>query len=55
MLEETQAEVATAIGRPQSFVAKCESGERRIDLVELAEIAALYRLPLEFSEVRTPG
>jgi transcriptional regulator with XRE-family HTH domain len=31
----TQAEVATRIGQTQSFVSKCERGERRIDIVEL--------------------
>lgn len=43
----TQAQVARAFGRPQSFISKCESGERRIDAVELARFAALYGLPLE--------
>jgi transcriptional regulator with XRE-family HTH domain len=31
----TQAEVAARLGRPQSFVSKYESGERRLDVVEL--------------------
>ncbi|HWH33114.1 MAG TPA: helix-turn-helix transcriptional regulator [Egibacteraceae bacterium] len=35
----TQAQVATRLGRPQSFVSKYESGERRLDLVELAAVA----------------
>ena len=39
----TQIQVARALGRPQSFVAKCESGERRIDIIELEEFARLYR------------
>lgn len=30
----TQAEVARRLGRPQSFVAKVENGERRLDVVE---------------------
>lgn len=30
----TQQAVAKALGKPQSFVSKYESGERRIDLVE---------------------
>ncbi|EBA9761124.1 MULTISPECIES: helix-turn-helix domain-containing protein [Enterobacteriaceae] len=30
----TQQEVASAFGRPQSFIAKVESGERRLDVVE---------------------
>lgn len=44
----TQVEVAEALGKPQSFVAKCESGERRIDIVELSEFARLYRKPLDY-------
>ncbi len=35
----TQADVAQLIGRPQSFVAKYEGGERRIDVVEFLAIA----------------
>lgn len=35
----TQAEVATALRKPQSFVAKYENGERRIDVVEFVDIA----------------
>ena len=34
----TQQQVADALGRPQSFVAKYENGERRIDIVEFVEI-----------------
>lgn len=30
----TQAELARRLGRPQSFVSKYESGERRLDIVE---------------------
>lgn len=37
----TQAEVATALGKPQSFVAKYENGERRIDVVEFVDIATV--------------
>jgi transcriptional regulator with XRE-family HTH domain len=43
----TQQEVARRMARPQSFVSKCESGERRIDVIELAEFAAIYRRPLD--------
>ena len=35
----TQAAVAARLERPQSFVAKIESGERRVDVVELVELA----------------
>jgi transcriptional regulator with XRE-family HTH domain len=37
----TQAELATALGKPQSFVAKYENGERRIDVVEFVDITAV--------------
>ncbi|HET9393594.1 MAG TPA: helix-turn-helix transcriptional regulator [Candidatus Rubrimentiphilum sp.] len=34
----TQGEVARQMGRPQSFISKVESGERRLDVIELFEI-----------------
>ena len=37
----SQAEVGKRIGRPQSFVAKYEQGERRLDVIEFLEIAHL--------------
>ena len=43
----SQAQVAAAVGKPQSFVSKCESGERRVDAVELAAFVALYGVSLE--------
>ncbi len=39
----TQAEVARLLDKPQSFVSKSESGERRVDVVELKRFATLYR------------
>jgi transcriptional regulator with XRE-family HTH domain len=34
----TQQELANRLKRPQSFVAKYEGGERRIDVIEFTEI-----------------
>jgi transcriptional regulator with XRE-family HTH domain len=34
----TQLEVSTRLSRPQSFVAKYERGERRLDLIEYLEV-----------------
>lgn len=43
-----QAELAGRLKRPQSFVAKYELGERRVDVVEFVEIArALGRDPFD--------
>lgn len=39
----TQEDVARVLRRPQSFVAKYERGERRLDIVEFAEIAAAIK------------
>ncbi|BES83760.1 helix-turn-helix transcriptional regulator [Pectobacterium araliae] len=37
----TQENLANALGRPQSFVAKIENGERGLDIVEFVHIAHL--------------
>ena len=34
-----QRELASRLSKPQSFVSKYESGERRLDVVELLQIA----------------
>ena len=34
----TQMELSRALGKPQSFVSKYESGERRLDVVEFITI-----------------
>jgi len=33
-----QADVAARLGAPQSFVSKYESGERRLDLLEMRQV-----------------
>lgn len=42
----TQTQVAQHFDAHASFVSKCESGERRIDVVELAEFCRLYGIRL---------
>lgn len=45
----TQRDLAERLGKPPSFVAKIETGERRLDLVEFVAIArALNLSPAEF-------
>lgn len=51
----TQAAVASKLRRPQSFVSKSETGERRVDVVELAELAHLYGKRLSFFVPETQG
>jgi transcriptional regulator with XRE-family HTH domain len=41
----TQEQLAQRLNRPQSFVSKCENGERRVDVIELLEI--LHSIGLE--------
>jgi transcriptional regulator with XRE-family HTH domain len=44
----TQQEVAAQLGVPQSYISKCESGERRVDVIELTDFAALYNKSLSY-------
>ena len=44
----TQLDVANLLNKPQSFVSKCESGERRVDFVELLDFAKIFNKSLDF-------
>ena len=41
-----QRDVAERLGQPQSFVSKYESGERRLDLLELEQVCEACGLDL---------
>lgn len=40
----TQEDLGKALGRPQSFVAKVENGERRLDVVEFVQLCRLVHI-----------
>lgn len=42
----TQLELANKLSKPQSFISKIESGERRVDLIELEKICHLLGIDL---------
>jgi len=41
-----QIDLAERLGKPQSFVSKYESGERRLDLIELRQICRVLEISL---------
>jgi transcriptional regulator with XRE-family HTH domain len=44
----TQTDLAEALGEYQSFVARLESGQRRVDVIEFLELAQVLRFdPVE--------
>ena len=43
----TQEDLAERLGETQSFVSKCERGERRMDIVELREFCRAMDITLE--------
>jgi transcriptional regulator with XRE-family HTH domain len=44
----SQVQVSNSLGKHQSFLSKCETGERRVDIIELQELAKLYRKDISY-------
>lgn len=44
----TQSEVANLLGRSQDWVSRCETGEHRVDIVELAVFLKVYKREVSF-------
>jgi len=43
-----QEKVAKLLGKSQPYVSKVESGQRRIDIIQLKEFSRIYRKKLSF-------
>lgn len=42
----SQHDVSAMMGRSPNFMTKCESGDRSIDVMELMEMAEIYKKPV---------
>lgn len=43
----TQEQIAAEMGVTQTFISKCERGERRMDLLEVRDYCKAMRVPFE--------
>lgn len=43
-----QKQVANKLKKTQSYISKIESGQIRIDIIQLKQLAKLYKKPLDF-------
>ncbi len=42
----SQKEVATMLNKPQSYISKIETFQRRIDILEMKELSKIYKIKL---------
>lgn len=43
-----QNKVANLLDKTQSYISKIESGQRRIDVIQLKELAKIYKKPITY-------
>lgn len=43
-----QERVAELLEKTQSYISKIESGQRRLDVIQLKEFAKIYKKPLDY-------
>ena len=44
----TQRQVSAALGMSHSFLSKCETGDRSVDVMELPQLAQSYGKPVQY-------
>lgn len=44
----SQQKVAEKLGKPQSYISKIESGERRLDVAEMKKFLEIYKKPASY-------
>lgn len=44
----TQTETVKLLGKSQSYIAKIEVGQRKIDVIELKRFSKLYKKPINY-------